>query len=259
MNDSIPHVAGPLQISDILMTALKECEAVLRSGLFSPEMLSGRGCAGPILMSQLEWVEQTIGARLPDELLALLSIGHPVAALATGLAGFESILNVSEEPVNLPADSEHAGRSWLRISSVYCEPFMEPLRGAHGGAYWDLCVESNGCSDEGGADVLVLEDGKPVRLEKLGRIIWDIVLDEVAKLDEDDPHGVAPKTLELDVPCIVDDRKGTADPATRRVCHENFGEGTVLGADGDGDDASLTIDFEAVGTKKIRARFIREL
>jgi DNA helicase-2/ATP-dependent DNA helicase PcrA len=43
--------------------------------------------------------------------------------------------------------------------------------------------------------------------------------------------------------------------AGARVRHPLFGVGTVLRADGSGDDLKLTVSFPAVGTKRLVARF----
>ena len=51
------------------------------------------------------------------------------------------------------------------------------------------------------------------------------------------------------------DQRGTGARVGMRVRHPQFGVGTVLAVDDDGDDSKLTIRFAAVGTKKLVARF----
>ena len=52
-----------------------------------------------------------------------------------------------------------------------------------------------------------------------------------------------------------EDQRGTGARVGMRVRHPQFGVGTVLAVDDDGDDSKLTIRFAAVGTKKLVARF----
>ena len=50
-------------------------------------------------------------------------------------------------------------------------------------------------------------------------------------------------------------KKGGAGRVNQAVLHPLWGRGTVLAAEGEGDDLRLTVRFESAGTKKIASKF----
>src|SRR5262245_35865828 len=123
------RVAGPIAYSASLADALRLCEAVRRSGLLKAAELPPAG-NGELRVESIEWVERELGATLPDEVLALAAINHPVAAVASGVRGLDGIYNVTEKTPEI--DPEEFPGSWIIFSTVYSEPFSELLEGAHG-------------------------------------------------------------------------------------------------------------------------------
>jgi len=254
--------AGPLPIGEELQDALRECETIWSSGLLPSSVLDGLPKPGPLRAESIEWVEKTIETRLSNDVLALLSIAHPVAAIATGLSGLDAVLSAADRPVELDDGDEHADTKWVRISTVYSEPFAELLVGRHGGPYRDLCIPANAPDDD---RVLMLEDDQPVRVASLGQLLTEIIFDEMSKVDRDaeaEP-GTIPPARELIEPSIIDDRidepHTSESVSAQRVRHKKFGDGTAVNWEGEGPEARVTVAFDEVGTKKLLARFIEKI
>ena len=250
-----PRTAGPLPVSPSLVEALAVCDKAIP--VLPADALADYAKPAPLRAESVEWIERTLDARLPDEILALIAMGHPVAAIATGITGLDAILDAAEEEVE-----PYEGKQWLRVSHVYSEPFMEILDGSHGGPYRSLCVQPGG-SSEAGVDVLLLQDDHPVQIDKLGRLLCDIVSEELLKVDAETTgkrrRARAPR-FKIGKPRIIDDRGSQAAAGARqRVRHSKFGEGVVIERDKSGSEERLVVEFAEVGVKKLLARFVEQL
>lgn len=73
--------------------------------------------------------------------------------------------------------------------------------------------------------------------------------------------GWSARSVDLSEPPVAPPPPVEPPPAPagpRRVVHPKFGEGTVVAQEGEGDEAKLEIAF-AVGTKKLQAKFVRDV
>jgi DNA helicase II / ATP-dependent DNA helicase PcrA len=71
------------------------------------------------------------------------------------------------------------------------------------------------------------------------------------------PYGRRPAVRDAEAPSYAyehEDQSASVRKGTR-VRHKQFGVGTVVGVDDDGDDMKVTVKFLSVGTKKLVARF----
>ena len=202
---------------------------------------------GKLRVESVAWVEQEIGAELPDDVLVLLAIGDPVARIATGLASLESLLDVSETVLEID-DEEHAGR-WIAIARVGSEPFAELMTGAPSAHELLLCIP-----ETRGKSVLVVSGRRPRETTSLGAFIDDAVRGELRHLekwpevlDEARERADAPEAVMVEDG--VDERK---EPP--RVRHERFGRGDVIETHED----KLLVRFDDGVTRKLLARFLAE-
>ncbi len=241
-----------LPVSKELLAALRLCEGVASSDLLPDEEIAVSESAGRLGAEGVAYVERELGHALPDELLSLLAIGHPVAAIVTGIRDLSSILDAAENEIDTSELDDD--RTWLPVSMVYNEPLSEIVDGAHGGPYLTLCVPPG--SREVPLPVLVLGGESPL-IAPLGKVISDIIRDELSRLEPDVPIRPLASYTPPE-PCIVEDRPARAAAPARRVRHKKFGEGVVIDSEGDGPDARLTVDFVGIGRKKLVARFVED-
>jgi DNA helicase-2/ATP-dependent DNA helicase PcrA len=73
-------------------------------------------------------------------------------------------------------------------------------------------------------------------------------------------NAAAPKQVRESEPSYAYEDEDQSDSALRlgmRVRHPQFGIGTILGIEGDGEDAKLTVRFASAGSKKLLARYAK--
>ena len=192
-------------------------------------------------------MEREIGATLPDDVLAQLALGDPVARIATGIASLEALLDASETVLEID-DEEYAG-TWIAIARVGAEPFAELMTGSPSGRQLLLCIPEK---PRGG--VLVVSGRRPREVTSLGTFIDDAIRGELRHLekwpevlDESREVSDAPEAL-----LVADGKRESAE--NPRVRHEKFGRGDVI----ESHEDKLVVRFEDGVTRKLLARFVAE-
>jgi len=200
-----------------------------------------------VRLSHLARTEEEIGARLHDDVLALLAIGDPIARLLTGI---ESTMSIAEA-----AEDREAPEGHVRIAMVYSDPIGELVDGAHGGPYFDLFAPR--APDGEAAAILVATDGQldGAREHTLGGFVI-AALDEAVGRGQLAAYGT-PRAIPLEpAPRLV----GSAKPRSQkrssdRVTHPKFGEGVVISRIGQGEEEKAVVAF-AGGERTLLTRFL---
>lgn len=237
--------------SPSLRRALNACEGTHIKGL-----RGSRKKSAALSLVALERLEKAIGARLHDDILVLLALRDPVAALVTGIGDVNSIADA--------ADEHAAPDGWVCISVVYSDPVGELVADAHGGAYLYLAAEKNPRGEE--ARILVGWDGlehsdpgdddEPG--EPLGAFIEQMLLEARSGEWRDDVQGGAGRPEPLDPqPTLVRGRSLQRKSAGEGlVSHPKFGTGEVIERSGEGEEQKVVVKF-ADKQRTLLARFLQ--
>lgn len=249
--DVAPFEVGPLPISDALREVLRLVRAIHEAlPTEGPELEPVAQATG---LEFLARVEESVGATLPYDVVALAVLRIPVLRRAVGLhvARLDDVARDCAGEFGPP-------RGWVAVAS-----FGEGAMRAEAEHAWGvgtlLCVRE-GARDRAGDPEVRTTDGEttspPTRLsallrERLSRRYafvgeWQALL-AAARADArplDEPY----------VARLVDDRRAPP-PALGKVRHAKFGVGQVLRAlEGD----KLEVDFGAAGTKTLLRRFVTD-
>lgn len=259
MSKAARHVPGPLPISEALRRGLGLCDAVRDAGILPSDRSWAPRVQPSLGLQEVERVEAEIGTRIPGEILALAALKDPIVELAIGLEGLESILDASEQSIEVTAAGvEGAAGKWTGLCLAYSEPLAELFDGAHGGPYRGLAFRTGGAVEASPLEVLVLEDDAPVEVATLGEVLVETLSAGLRRQDlwsRVERESLGPSEIEA---VLVDNRTSrVAGP--RRVRHKTFGEGTVASVRGGGPEARATVDFDTAGRKLVLARFLEDL
>lgn len=239
---------GPVAISEALrgLLALRRalCERL-------PERAQELGPRGRTMtLASLEQIEAELGVVLPFDVIALVALGIPILARASGLD--RDGLGVQDEPA--------AFAPWVPIAATEAtamDPDYEPSPTDQVIFAMTLCVSAQAHDRRGDPMVLVLDEAHPDEAEpqRLSAFLrrrlalrydessaWTDVLARAAGDDRPLEPGCIAE--------IVDDRPA---PTAVRVFHAKFGAGTVVrGLEGE----KVEVRFDVGGTRTLLEKFL---
>ncbi|MBN2496074.1 MAG: hypothetical protein JXR96_15885 [Deltaproteobacteria bacterium] len=207
----------------------------------------------PVLsLVRLAHLEEEIGARLHDDVLALLAIRDPVAGMVTGIESLESVAEAAEDYT--------APDGCVRIGWVYSDPIGERMEGAHGGPYVDIVSSREPEGEE--ARVHIALDGQLEGAEEqsLGAYIEGVLTDALS--GQRDALSILGNraAVPLDPPpqLIAGVRPKAPEMECERGQHPKFGMGIVIKRLGSGRSAKVVVAF-ADQCRTILSRYVQTI